>query len=345
MEPERYLIFAPSWLGDLIMAQSLFKVLKDQDPGRALDLFAPAYMRDLVARMPEIDRFIENPFAHGELSLRKRWQVGRELRKGGYSCCLVLPNSLKSALIPLFAGIRRRRGFRGESRYLLINEMRTNKQDFPRMVERYVALAYGPEVKGAADLPPFPSPALRAQPPSAALLSRLGIALDRPLLALGSGANYGPAKQWPLESFAEVASWWIGEGGAVLALGTRKDRPGAERIQELLPPGTGQFYCAAGETSLTEALDLAACCTAAVCNDSGMMHTLAAVGVPQACIFGSTSTQYTPPLSPRAVCLESTAPCHPCFRRTCARGDYQCLHEITPQAVISTLTSLVGGQD
>ena len=221
--------------------------------------------------------------------------------------------------------------------------MRSNKKDFPLMVERYVALAFNKEeVKTAKDLPTIPYPKLTVIPPKEDLLYRLKISLDRPLMALGCGANYGPSKLWPVEYFAKVSNWWCKKGGAVLALGSSKDLRSVEGIFSNLDKNNHKyFYNIAGKTSLTEALDLIGVCKCAVCNDSGLMHTVAAADIPQVCIFGSTTTNYTPPLSDKARCVESTQSCHPCFARTCKYNTYACLKEIVPNTVILELEKLL----
>lgn len=361
---QRILIISPAWLGDIIMSQSLLKTLKQRDPGCSITMYAPKYAQDIIARMPEVDAFIENPFAHGALQLKKRYAEGQKLKKlrapgaqgdqgaQGFDCAYILPNSLKSALVPFFAGIKERIGLKGESRYLLINRMRSDKKKFPRMVERYVALAYvdDPTVTDAQSLPAFAYPKLTLQEPSPELRTRLGLSGSRPLIALGCGANYGPAKLWPVEYFAQASSTLIREGYGILALGSAKDQATVAQIKaaltqlesapdELMPC----FYDIAGQTNLTEALDLVGSCAGAICNDSGLMHTVAAAGVPQVCLFGSTSTGYTPPLSEHAICLESTQPCHPCFERTCKLGTYQCLKELTPERATTALLGLLQG--
>lgn len=347
---QRILIISPAWLGDIIMSQSLLKTLKQRDPSCEITLYAPQYAHAIIARMPEVDHLIVNPFAHGALQLGARYAEGQKLKAQHFDCAYILPNSLKSALVPFFAGIKERIGLKGESRYLLINRMRCDKHNFPRMVERYVALAYvdNPSIKSAADLPEFAYPQLTLEPPSAELLARLGLKA-RPLIALGCGANYGPAKLWPVEYFAAASAHFIRHGYGILALGTDKDKATVAAIKaalmteeqapnELAP----HFYDIAGRTNLTEALDLVGTCRGAICNDSGLMHTVAAAGVPQVCLFGSTSTGYTPPLSAQALCLESTQPCHPCFKRTCQLGTYQCLKELTPERAIAALSRLLG---
>ena len=336
------LIIAPSWLGDLIMAQSLFKDLKKQDPSSTLTVYAPEYMMPILARMKEVDDRIVNPFAHGEFNLTARWADGIRLKRYNFDRVFVLPNSFKSALPAYFAGIPERIGFKGESRYLLLNKMRKDKKAFPLMVERYVALAHL-ECKDSSELPPIDYPSLELKYPENKLLERLKLNLERELLALGCGANYGPSKLWPPQYFAQICEFWVQEKkGAILASGTKKDKETVEKIKSYLSADTRKyFYDIAGLTNLTEALDLVGVCKMAVCNDSGMMHTVAAASVPQVCIFGSTSTNYTPPLSSKAICLESNEPCHPCFERTCKYGTYACLKGITPEIVIEKINKLI----
>lgn len=325
------------------MSQSLLKILKSQDPQCIIDVYAPAYTLPILKRMPEVDNYIINPFAHGTFNLKQRFLEGKKLQKYNYNCVFVLPNSLKSALIAFFARIPDRRGFKGESRYFILNNMRTNKDDFPRMVERYAALAFDKEqVKSSQDLPSIPNPKLFINSVSDELLKKLQLNLNRPLLALGCGANYGPSKLWPVENFSEISNRWIEQGGAVLALGSKKDEATVKAISKNINLNSLKyFYNIAGKTSLTEALDLVGACAAAICNDSGLMHTVAAADIPQVCIFGSTSTKYTPPLSDKAICLESTMPCHPCFKRTCKFNTYACLKEISPDMVWQALKKLV----
>lgn len=340
----RILVIAPSWLGDIIMSQALMKALKSLDPSCEITAYAPAYALPVIARMKEVSRAIVNPFGHGQLLLKKRWQEGRRLRAMGFDECYVLPNSLKSALVPFFAGIPKRLGFKGEGRYLLLNVMRKNKNDYPRMADRYVALAYPMDkVRCSKELPAWERPSLELRAPSPELLAKLKLDFSKPALALGCGASYGPAKIWPPEHFAAVCRWWAREmGGQCIAFGTKSDAAAAAAVGAALDEETAPFFRnIAGFTKVDEALDLLGRCGAAVCNDSGLMHTAAAAGVPQADIFGSTSAAYTPPLSDRAAVIESGEPCRPCFERTCPKGTYACLRGITPERVIKALGSVM----
>ncbi|WP_370210108.1 lipopolysaccharide heptosyltransferase II [Alloalcanivorax venustensis] len=338
----RILVVGPSWVGDMVMAQTLFAELQRQRPCD-IDVLAPAWCRPLLSRMPEVRQALDLPFGHGELKLRQRRAEGRALR-GGYDRAFVLPNSLKSALIPFWAGVPVRTGWRGEMRYGLLNDVRKlDKERYPLMVQRFVALALD------ADAPP---PALESiQPPRlrvdsdavAAARADQRLADDRPVLGLCPGAEFGPSKRWPEYHYAAVARHWIGQGGRVWLFGSGKDRPVAEQIVEALPEAQrGEAAILAGATSLEQAVDLLSVTDAVVSNDSGLMHIAAALGRPLVAVYGSTSPGFTPPLG-EAVAIERLGlECSPCFQRECPLGHLNCLRQLEPDRVIQALARLPG---
>ncbi|MGI9318877.1 MAG: lipopolysaccharide heptosyltransferase II, partial [bacterium] len=136
----RVLVVGPSWVGDMVMAQSLFKVLKQDQQSCSIVVLAPAWSEPILARMPEVDDSVIMPLGHGQLGLGQRWRLGRTLRSQ-FDQAIVLPGSFKSALIPMFAGVKRRTGFIGEQRYGLLNDRRKlDKNVLPYNVQRFVAL-------------------------------------------------------------------------------------------------------------------------------------------------------------------------------------------------------------
>ena len=169
----KILVIGPSWVGDMMMSQSLYRTLQARYPQAIIDVMAPAWCRPLLSRMPEVNEAIPMPLGHGALEIGERRKLGHSLREKRYDRAYVLPNSFKSALVPFFAGIPHRTGWRGEMRYGLLNDVRVlDKEAWPLMVERYVALAYDKGVmRTAQDLPqPLLWPQLRASssvmPPS-----------------------------------------------------------------------------------------------------------------------------------------------------------------------------------
>src|SRR5262245_21031341 len=210
----RTLIVAPSWVGDTVLAQPLFMRLKSHTPGVTLDVLAPLATAPLRERMPEVDEVIENPFQHGELKVFARRRLGLALKARRYDRAIVLPNSLKAALPPYFASIPERTGYRGEMRGGLLNDVRKlDEKDLPLMVERFAALA---EKAGAPLQRPLPRPRLAVdQRNRRRVLERLELATDRPVVAFCPGAEYGPAKRWPVEHFAALADSLDRAGAAV----------------------------------------------------------------------------------------------------------------------------------
>ncbi|MDK8264546.1 lipopolysaccharide heptosyltransferase II [Pseudomonas oryzihabitans] len=334
------LIIGPSWVGDMVMAQTLFVCLKRQHPDCQIDVLAPEWSRPLLERMPEVREALSFPLGHGAFELATRRRIGQQLR-GRYDQAILLPNSLKSALVPYFAGIPKRSGWRGEMRFGLLNDIRTlDKARYPLMIERFMALAYAP----GAELPkPYPEPRLAIDPASRdAALERFGLSLDRPVLALCPGAEFGEAKRWPAEHYAAVADARLRQGWQVWLFGSQKDAPGGEEIREWVTPGFEEdVYNLAGRTSLAEAIDLLSCAGAVISNDSGLMHVAAALDRPLVAVYGSTSPGFTPPLASQVEVVRLGLECSPCFDRTCRFGHYDCLRLLQPSLVQEALGRLV----
>jgi heptosyltransferase-2 len=324
------LIVGPSWVGDMVMAQSLFKLLRERTPHPSLDVLAPAWSLPIIARMPEVRKGLVSPAGHGEVALRRRWKVAQALRGENYHQAIVLPRSLKAALIPWFAGIPKRTGFRGEMRFHLINDMHDfDERRLDQTVKRFLALALEP----GESLPPVPKPGLLVSPThQRAVIERLQLATDRPVIAMMPGAEYGPAKCWPIEYYSALAGMLQREGHAVWVLGSGKDRAAGEEIAR----GTGAVNLC-GRTELEDVIDLLGFCEQAVSNDSGLMHVAAAVGTRVIALYGSTSPGFTPPLTDNCVIHYLGIECSPCFQRECPLGHFRCLKNIGPEAVFESL--------
>ena len=336
----RILIVGPSWVGDMVMAQTLFQCLKQRHAECLIDVLAPEWSRPILERMPEVRQALSFPLGHGVLDLATRRKIGKSLA-GQYDQAILLPNSLKSALVPFFADIPMRTGWRGEMRFGLLNDIRKlDKARYPLMIERFMALAFEP----GAELPqPYPRPALQIDSVSRdAALGKFALELDRPVLALCPGAEFGEAKRWPAEHYAKVAELKIRAGWQVWIFGSKNDHAVGEDIRSRLIPGLREEVSnLAGETSLAEAIDLLSCAGAVVSNDSGLMHVAAALNRPLVAVYGSTSPQFTPPLAEQVEIVRLGLECSPCFERTCRFGHYDCLGQLKPRPVIEALDRLV----
>ncbi|MDO6685724.1 MULTISPECIES: lipopolysaccharide heptosyltransferase II [unclassified Agarivorans] len=341
----KILVVGPSWVGDMVMSQSLYKALKQLHPQAQLDVLAPDWCRPMLERMPEVDNALRMPLGHGDLQLAVRWKLAKQLKQSHYDWAITQPNSLKAALIPWFAGIKQRTGWKGESRYGLLNDLRSNKQAFPLMVERYVSLAHPKSNMTSAEaLPSYGHPALAANINNQQqALAQLKLNTQQPILALCPGAEFGPAKRWPEQHYAQVAAHWIEQyQGQAWIFGSDKDQTVGEQIIEHLPKAL-QSHChnLAGKTKLAEAIDLMALAKLAVSNDSGLMHIAAALQLPLIAVYGSSSPQYTPPLTDKAEILHTDIECRPCFKKTCQFGHLKCLTELAPERAISAIAKLL----
>lgn len=319
------LVVAPAWVGDMVMAHCLVPGLLER--GADVDFLAPAATADLATRMPGVRSVRRVPTRHGHLDLGPRRAAARQLKRGGYDQAIVLPNSWKSALTPLLAGIPRRTGFRGEFRYGLLNDVRPlHRKSLPRLVDRFAALA---------DVEPR-TPVLQANAETRRrLVAQHGLESSGPVIALCPGADYGSAKRWPWQRFRDLALRCADAGARVWALGGARDVDACAALASAT-----SAVNLAGRTSLPEALDLLSAAAAVVSNDSGLMHVAAAVGVPLAAIYGSTSPAFTPPLSARAAIVERDLDCRPCFRRECPFGHRDCLRGISAAQVFDRLVAL-----
>jgi len=324
---ERILIVAPSWVGDAILSEPLVAVLREPLEEPIVDVLASPWCAPVYERVRGVGKIIENPFRHGEFGLKRRRELAREIRSQGYTRAFILPNSFKSALIPWFAGIPRRIGYAGEGRRALFTEARRlDPTALPRLVDRFVALA----VPKGRLIPTPPAPVLAPNASNAfAAMRALMLSTHRPIAILCPGAEYGPAKRWPAEHFIALARRLLDEGYAVWLLGSPNDQAAALPIAAAIA-GVRDLT---GRTDLGTAIDLLSLASVVVSNDSGLMHAAAAVGRPLIALFGSSSPEYTPPLSPLAHIAKIDIACSPCFQRECPLGHFKCMRELDVEVV------------
>lgn len=334
---KKILIVGPAWVGDMVMAQTLFILLKQQQPNISIDVLAPNWSNPLLERMPEVNQALNLPIGHGKLALLQRYKIAKQLSQQHYQQVIILPNSFKSALVPFFAKIPLRTAWRGEYRYGLINDMRIlDKTQLPLMVERFMALA----LNNNAHLPkPLPRPCLQVNANNVkAALSKFNLdPHSKPILVLCPGAEFGPAKRWPEQHYASIAAQQLKQGWQVWLFGSLKDRPTAAKINHLC---NNQCEDLTGKTALAEAIDLLSLSHKVVSNDSGLMHIAAALNRPLVVIYGSSSPKFTPPLNDQKQILQLDLECSPCFKRTCPLQHLDCLVQLQPERVEKALAAL-----
>jgi len=331
-QQQRILVVGPAWVGDMVMAQSLFMTLQQQNPDVVIDVLAPAWSLPLLSRMPQVNEAIALPVSHGELALVKRFRAGRLLRKNAYTRAIVIPRSYKAALVPFFAAIPLRTGYRGEMRYGVINDMRVlNKEVLTQTVQRQVALGL-PENTKQPPVIPYPKLEIDANNQQR-LLNDLKLTQENPIIGMMPGAEYGPAKQWPISYYQELADKLVADGYQVWVFGSQKERGIGEQIASVGSAVTN--LC--GATRLEDVVDLITLCDNVVANDSGLMHVACATGRNVIAIYGSSSPAYTPPLSQNAEVIYRYLECSPCFKRECPLGHTNCLTGIDSETILAAI--------
>ena len=318
------------------MSHSLIRRLARMHTAASIDVFSSHALIHIFEQMSEIDEIIENPFGHGQLNLRDRLEVARDIKSRRYDTTYVLPNSLKSALIPFFAKIPNRVGYTGEFRFGLINRRHTlDKNKYPLLASQYLQLA---ETDPSDSITLSEYPALTvAQRDLGQTLERFNVDPMRPYICLCPGAEYGPAKRWPQEHFTRLAQKLADNHFHTITLGGENDM----KIGAMIYKNTHQeTQDLTGKTTVKEAIQLIAGATCVVTNDSGLMHVAAALSRPLIALFGSSSPEYTPPLSDKAKVLTRALPCSPCFKRVCPLGHTNCLKDITVDEVFINILKL-----
>ena len=357
--PRHILIRGVNWLGDAVMTTPAVLRLRERFPEARITLLCPEKLRDVWTSHPAVDAV--QSFAPGEGLM----SVSRGLRGIRADLAVVFPNSFRSALEPWMAGIPRRVGSGRFPRTLCLTDCVAADPGTVRMRKRTEAevrrLTTSPEVGKlrrtaypteshqlhhylrlsghlGADPTPVPPHLKAGDAATRAMTALLGDALasGRPLIGLNAGAEYGPAKRWPLDRFVEAARTlavktpvhWVVFGG-------KADVPLA---RELAGRMQGQpITMLAGETSLAELMAALALCRVLITNDTGPMHLAAALGVPVVVPFGSTSPELTGPGmpgDPSHRLLMGDAPCAPCFLRQCP-VDFRCMDSIPAERVVA----------
>jgi heptosyltransferase-2 len=340
----RVLIIAPNWIGDAVMAQPLLKKLASQN--FEIDVLATPWVAPIFLACPEVQNVINADFKHGGLGISLRRSIAKKLQEKKYDQAYVLPNSWKSALIPWLAKIPVRIGYQGEIRFGLLNRRLKNppKQNRPSMVSHYAALA---ELSNEAEINlALDNPKLSVKQEQLSL-ARQKINEILPgvsdIFILAPGAEYGPAKQWPLEHFGNLAKSLLENNPhtGIIILGGAKDDVAGQKIIAYInstqPKMATQVQNMCGKISLSESIALVSLAKGMASNDSGMMHVGAAFEVPQVAFFGSSDPKHTPPRSKFATPLWLGLDCSPCHKRQCPLGHLRCLKEITPESAYQAL--------
>ena len=345
MDDARTLVISPNWIGDAVMAQPLLRLLKRARPERAIDVLAPPQVVPVWRRIQEADDILATPFRHRALQLGERLRYARLLKRRGYRDAYVLPNTLKYALIPWLARIPHRIGYKGESRYGIVNVMHHDERPQRSMVPFYAALSREPGL-------PLHDPRWETMRPrlvvageeTERVAARLAVDLGRPLIAFAPGAEFGSAKRWPPAYYGALARQVVRAlpGAQIALMGSPNDHDTCKQVQACAGQAGSGMLNLSGQTSLDDAITLLAQATAVVANDSGLLHVASALNRPVVALYGSTDPDYAPPLSDLARTVSLRLACSPCRQRECPLGHHDCMNKMSVERVWSELAPLLG---
>ncbi|AKC60747.1 lipopolysaccharide heptosyltransferase II [Blochmannia endosymbiont of Camponotus (Colobopsis) obliquus] len=343
---KKILVIGPSWLGDSVMSQTMLHLLTKQQKKIKIDILTSKCYIPLFHNMPEINQTIINPIKHGTMELKKIYTFSKTLRNKKYQQAIILPNSFKSALIPLFAQIPQRTGWRGEMRYGIINDLRIlNCKNFPLMVQRYAALAFNKNIiKHSNNLPkPLPWPSLSISSKKINhILQKFKIYSNKPLIGLCPGSGSNSTKCWPHYHYAVLASKLMHDGYQIALFGSIKDYKIGQNINNLILKKINNYHNLIGSTSIDQVIALLAGCQAIISNDSGLMHITNALNRPLIVLYGGPSDpHFTPPLSHRAYVIESKNKHLRTKKQNNINNYHQNLIDIKPDQVLNKLKKLL----
>lgn len=332
---DKILIRSTNWIGDAIMTTPAVRTIRQNFPAADITLLALPWVADVFRASPRVNRimFYERDGRHR--GLQGKIALASELRRKNFDAAILLQNAFEAAFLTFAAGIPVRAGYTTDGRGLLLTH-RVKRKSAIRQVHQ---VHYYQEMLRGLGLAPGPDE-LELTVSTEALqwardyLREIAGGVSKQVVGINPGAAYGPAKRWPADKFAGlVEKLLLLPETMVIVFGTEADRSAADRIRKI--PGDGRnLFDLTGRTTLAQAMGLISLCSVFVTNDSGLMHVAAALHTPTVAIFGSTNPITTGPFSSRASIVRSELECSPCLETHCPRDHFQCMENITIDAVL-----------
>jgi heptosyltransferase-2 len=336
-KPHRIIVKAVNWLGDLVMSGPALHAIHDTFPDAHLSVLVRRELASFYDGAMWVNEVIPYRLRRGAAGLFDQLSIVRRIRAGHYDLAVVLPNSFQSAMWVALAGVQRRAGYNADRRGFMLTHKVAPRADVESAHQVYHWLTMVAETIGAKGSAKAYHLDVNVQSRDRmrAWLAKRRRRPERPLIALAPVAAYGPAKEWPVERYAELADLLAERHEAECVLvGGIDDREQCERIAAQCKRGA---IVAAAETTVGELIGLLSQCHGFAGNDSGCMHLAGALGVPTVAIFGSTNPGRTGPMGLHCRVIYRGLECSPCLERTCRFGHYNCLRDITAGEVAGAL--------
>jgi heptosyltransferase-2 len=330
---QRPILMVPyMWIGDFVRCHSVVRVLKARFPDRPVDMLASRLTAPLTAFMPGVRKAITFDIPRKKAAFSENFALAKLLREENYGTALIMPRKWKAAFAPYLAGIPERTGVFGEARFLLINDIRWDEKQHKRMIDQSCALA----LPKNAPLPSsWPLPQLVVSEAQAEeWRGRMNVAKGTRAVALAPG-SVGEAKRWPVTYYAEAAKQLAQSNVEVWIIGGPDEKPFAKDILEHAGAGVRDFTGG----KLSDGVIALSLASAAVANDSGLLHVSAALGVPAIGMFGPTDPAKWAPINPVAdiITHEPLLDCQFCMQYVCPLQHHNCMREVLPSRVVESV--------
>lgn len=320
------------------MSLPALQALRARFPKAHITVLARPWVADIYRRETFADEVILYTLPRGWKDLAGKWRVAQELRRRSFDAAILLPNAFEAAVLVFLARIPRRIGYARDGRGLLLTT--AVKKPLTGEIPRHERFYYLELLRRAGILSALPasdqirlSGAAAAREAGLAKFAALGLS---EVTGVSPGAAFGTAKRWLPERFAESVAQ-IGRPAALF--GSKDERDLCESIASDLRARGILVHNFAGETTLSEYIDLAAACRVYLTNDSGSMHIASALNVPTVAVFGATDHVGTGPTGPLARIIREPVECSPCLLRECPI-DHRCMKAVTSERVVREANEL-----
>lgn len=347
-QPKKILVRSTNWIGDAIMTTPAVRTIRENFPESEITMLVHPWVSDVFRYSPRVDRVLLYEKKGRHKGLKGMLQLAGELRQEQFDCAILLQNAFEAALIALVAGIPVRGGYTTDGRGLLLTHgvRKINELNKKHEVNYYQRILLGLGLRPAVNELELFIPGEQIDAAKRKLQAWDGVRPGvTPLVGFNPGAAFGPAKRWPTEKFAELATMICRRTDARIVLfGSAADRGTAADIVKGAGAAASRMIDLTGATSLIEAMALIGECDVFVTNDSGLMHVAAALHTPLVAIFGSTDHIATGPYSDNAVVIRKPLACSPCKKSHCPEKHFRCMKLIESSEVFAAVMRVLEGE-
>jgi lipopolysaccharide heptosyltransferase II len=337
---QRLLIRSTNWIGDAVMTTPAVRAIRKGFPNAHISILAKPWVAPVFENSEHIDRLIIYDGERRHKGLFGKIRLARDLKKYYFDAAILLQNAFEAALIAFLAGIPLRIGYSRDARRLLLthaipctHEIKTKHQtEYYLNILREIGI-----IQDNRDLYLKLNRGDRFR--AEKVLLKQHVSLDDKIIGINPGATYGPAKQWPVDRYAQLADRILAFSGArVIIFGGPGDKTLGQKISRKMRHRPVDL---SGKTSLGEAMALIERCELFITNDSGLMHVAAALDVPLVAVFGSTNPVATGPIGPNSKVVQAAVPCSPCLSSECPEGHLKCMDQIDVDRVFDVVKEML----